>query len=172
MKKVFCLIGLGIGTLCIILSLVVLVGSASVATGNYISHESYGGDAYTGIQNAAADTGNNVRYIGMGIEELYDKVCQIGAFILFIAGSLISLKYAKEFIGILKEEKLETGLTTRLDPAQEIEPVFVNNVVAEPLSPMPVQEAPVPQQGPRVCSNCGQTVSAEATFCANCGYKM
>lgn len=25
-----------------------------------ISHESYGDDAYTGIQNAAADTGNNI----------------------------------------------------------------------------------------------------------------
>lgn len=29
----------------------------------YIAGESYGGDAYTGIQNAAADTGNNVKAV-------------------------------------------------------------------------------------------------------------
>lgn len=29
----------------------------------YIAGESYGGDAYTGIQNAAADTGNNVKVV-------------------------------------------------------------------------------------------------------------
>ena len=32
----------------------------------YTFHESYGGDAYTGIQNAAADTSQNI--IGLGLE--------------------------------------------------------------------------------------------------------
>lgn len=172
MKKVFCFIGLGIGTLCLILSIVALCGSASVSTGNYISHESYGGDAYTGIQNAAADTGNNIRFLGMGIELLYDKVCQIGAFILFIAGLLISLKYAKELIAILKEEKQDSGITTMLDRAERIEPPVFNSVMSEPVVAAPVQEDVPENAGPKVCSACGQTVSDDAVFCANCGNRM
>lgn len=47
----------------IILGIVALTFSNEIndqRLGDYISTSIYGGDAYTGIQNAAADTGNNV----------------------------------------------------------------------------------------------------------------
>ena len=40
----------------------------------YTGHENdnaYGGDAYTGIQNAAAQTANNVAAVGNGLEEIF-----------------------------------------------------------------------------------------------------
>ena len=45
--------------------------------GSYILYRSYGGDAYTGLQNAAADTGNNVYWL----ERLMQKAFRY-AFIL------------------------------------------------------------------------------------------
>ena len=52
--------GIILGIVTIVLA--VLVFDASV--GYYESSISYGGDAYTGIQNAAAQTANNVKYVG------------------------------------------------------------------------------------------------------------
>lgn len=52
--------------------LLVIVGIVSIflaikcfgyETGSYVSTEKYGGDAYTGIQNASSKTANNVMYL-------------------------------------------------------------------------------------------------------------
>ena len=40
------------------------ISDAFYCGGYYVSHKSYGGDAYTGIQNAAADTANNIESVG------------------------------------------------------------------------------------------------------------
>ena len=62
------------------------------AHGSRIENNEYGGDAYTGIQNAAADTGNNVRELAYTIEEVYENnmiftgifMCSMGClFILY-----------------------------------------------------------------------------------------
>ncbi len=44
MKKILCYIGIGIGILCILYSFIAFSASQT----KYVSHQAYGGDAYTG----------------------------------------------------------------------------------------------------------------------------
>lgn len=69
--------GMVAGVLSIILGLVL----RSAYNGYYVMSETYGGEAYTGIQNAAADTGNNVMYLA--------KVVQDGISYLLIAIGIV-----------------------------------------------------------------------------------
>ena len=45
------------------LSLIFAIVCFGSDTGYWVSSKSYGGDAYTGIQNAAAQTANNINYL-------------------------------------------------------------------------------------------------------------
>lgn len=65
-------------------------------SGSYVYHITYGGDAYTGIQNAAADTANNVKYLGSLLSNAahFSGVCT--GFLLLVVGALLLL------VGILK----------------------------------------------------------------------
>lgn len=54
--KVFHIIGMISGIVSVLFGIVM----NTMSTGVYTSHEIYGGDAYTGIQNAAADAANNI----------------------------------------------------------------------------------------------------------------
>ncbi len=60
--------------------------------GSYESYSSYGGDAYTGIQNAAAQTANNLMDVA--------EITRSGFSFLLIAIGLIAISY---FAGNLKE---------------------------------------------------------------------
>ena len=86
--KVF---GIILGILSIVISLAVFSGSV----GYYESALKYGGDAYTGIQNAAAQTANNIKYLG--------ETLQIG-----LAGLLLVQGLAM-FLGALWHPAQEDG---------------------------------------------------------------
>ncbi len=58
-SKFFCIIGILAGILGIFMALVLF----NYSTGSFVRSEAYGGDAHTGIQNAAASTGNNVMQV-------------------------------------------------------------------------------------------------------------
>ncbi len=55
--KPFCIVGILSGILSIIFGIITLKKDA----GSYVSSQSYGGDAYTGIQNASAKSANNIQ---------------------------------------------------------------------------------------------------------------
>ena len=59
-KKYFSIAGIVAGAYSIIMSLQV----NGAETGYWESSMTYGGDAYTGIQNAAAQSANNIIYLG------------------------------------------------------------------------------------------------------------
>ena len=125
MKKGLYIAGIITGILCIIFSFSAFSGSTYVPSANSINHSIYGGDAYTGIQNAAADTGNNVKTIGEGIGEeikdMYDKLCQIGGFALLISGILISLKYSISLYDLMLEERNGATFISQEDEADTYE---------------------------------------------------
>lgn len=54
-------------------------------SGSYVNFEKYGGDAYTGIQNAAADTANNILCLNETIQIMFG--------ILLIVIGLLSFSY-------------------------------------------------------------------------------
>ena len=82
-----------IGILSVILSIMVFGMDSST----YVSWKSYGGDAYTGIQNAAAVTANN-------ISDLIDLIAFCGGSILLVGGLAMIASSFKMLDGSHKEE--------------------------------------------------------------------
>ena len=81
-----------ISALIIVLGIVVLIMGISGKYnyyGNYTYNESYGGDAYTGIQNAAADTSNNVKNIGYMLEEFFNLLFIFSGALIILLGSYL-----------------------------------------------------------------------------------
>ena len=74
------------GLIAIAFAIVVISQTTNFSVGSYTWYESYGGDAYTGIQNAAADTANNVSYLNDNLEDFAQmfKVSTFG-FMLVVA---------------------------------------------------------------------------------------
>lgn len=67
----------------------------------YIAGESYGGDAYTGIQNAVADTGNNVKAV-------YHLIQNSAMFLLITIGLIaISTFFSKLIKAVMDFESSE-----------------------------------------------------------------
>lgn len=84
-------IGICCGILSIIFAIVLFAGGgASVKdmdTGTYTSYSYYGGDAYTGIQQAAADTSRNVRSLASIVKTGFQGVSGTGmGYLLLIIG--------------------------------------------------------------------------------------
>ena len=97
MKKVNAIVKLITNVLSILITFI--FGICLITTefsGEYESNSSYGGDAYTGIQNAAATTANNVDDLG---EYLDDTVHFVGCF----GGMLLTLHFVKETFKSIEE---------------------------------------------------------------------
>lgn len=89
MKKITSIVGAASGLLSVIFSFYIL----SMDAGSTENSFSYGGDAYTGIQNAAAQTANNVHYL--------NDILQFGFFaVLLVAGLALLCHY----VPVLLEE--------------------------------------------------------------------
>lgn len=93
-KIIFASIGVLIGIAAIVFGIVCL----SMEPARIVSKEYYGGDAYTGIQHAAAQTATNVK-------RMFD-LCRLGfGFSMIVAGCVIILVNAKGFF--CEEKKLD-----------------------------------------------------------------
>ncbi len=95
-ELIFSIAGIFDGVLSIVFGIIIAV----LKKGFYVVTESYGGDAYTGIQNAAAYTGENVRI-------LIDCVKTIGSFMFIVAGLLLIIVFTKKLLLELNKEKEE-----------------------------------------------------------------
>ena len=79
--KIFSIIGIVSGAVSIVFSFVVL----SFEYGSWMNFETYGGDAYTGMQNAAARTAQNVQYLAYMV--------RFGLFALLFVGGIVIICY-------------------------------------------------------------------------------
>ena len=135
-KKLLKIFGIALGVLTIILAIVVFTQNV----GYYESSHSYGGDAYTGIQNASAQAANNVKYVGEMIR--------------FAMGSMMLVMGLAMVLGSLciRTEKKTSAVQV---------PVF-----AAPNG----NQAPVTQpDGNWNCSKCSFPNEPDSRFCQNCG---
>ena len=122
------------GILSIILALVVFTFDA----GLYVNPQAYGGDAYTGIQNAGASTAYNVVQLS--------KIAKTGFASLLLVGGVL-------FIGIGVSVKKEEDETDSSEKAEESEPIAntytealaneINNTEEEKEEEKPEEENPV-----------------------------
>ena len=76
-------IGMALGIVAIILAIVIF----TMDIGSYESNEYYGGDAYTGIQQAAAQTANNVQEVGKMLRFGIGSIVMLHGLVLLL-GSL------------------------------------------------------------------------------------
>lgn len=151
-----------------ILSIVISLSVFSSSVGYYENAQKYGGDAYTGIQNAAAQTANNIKYLG--------ETIQMG-----IAGLLLVQGLAM-FLGALciQPKKLAAPKAVAAAPvvpvSEDPTPVIAAPVAPAP-QPAPVAPvAPAPQPAPVApqpttwtCPGCNHTNEAAFRFCQSCG---
>lgn len=135
-KKLLKIFGIALGVLTIILAIVVFTQNV----GYYESSHSYGGDAYTGIQNASAQAANNVKYVGEMIR--------------FAMGSMMLVMGLAMVLGSLCIRTEKKTIAVQV-------PVF-----AAPNG----YQAPVTQpDGNWNCSKCSFPNEPDSRFCQNCG---
>lgn len=120
MKKVLAICLIVIGVVAIALGVVSFLKTSENNYASYASKETYGGDAYTGIQNAAATTANNVRALNYNLESMHNSIMFGFGSILVVAGLALS---ATGIGGLLKKKEKEaapavapgTGVAPRKD---------------------------------------------------------
>ena len=95
MKKSYASIaGMIAGAISVLCSLVVFTADK----GSTVSYQSYGGDAYTGIQQAGAHAANNICDLA--------NICSMGLGLILLALGLIAICYfLHQYLEDVKEEK-------------------------------------------------------------------
>lgn len=89
-KNLFAYLCLVMAVISLIFAIVCFSTDASRSSGSYESSQSYGGDAYTGIQNAAAQTANNIYAMNRNLVALTECVAKIGGlFFLLVAFTFV-----------------------------------------------------------------------------------
>ena len=140
-SKIPSYIGIFVGIVAVIVSFFMLGSGPSdslsgMSTGGYTSHSWYGGDAYTGIQQAAADTANNVStqsgIIKAGFQMVAQKIPSFGALLLFFGLGMICY-FAHSLNEINARNAFEAAVLARLTgkPAG-----------SEPPAPAPMETKP------------------------------
>ena len=143
--KTFSLI---LGIIAIVFSLVVF----SCDVGSYESNRSYGGDAYTGIQNAAAQAANNIMDVGAAI------TTAAGAILLVFGVGMIFLSLCINAPKAPKTAPMGAPMGVPYAPP-----------VAAPYAPPAAPVAPAaPAAGTWFCPRCGSQNSGDTTLCKTC----
>ena len=83
MKKGIAIAFLVVGILSVILGF----SAYGCSTGSYESNKSYGGDAYTGMQNASAQIAINVQCATEAVAGLFGNILLIGGIVIILVGA-------------------------------------------------------------------------------------
>ena len=138
--KLLKIFGICLGVLAIIFAAVVFSGGV----GYYEANEAYGGDAYTGIQNAAAQSANNIMYVGETVQ------IALGCFLL-----LQGLVMLLGSICIKTKKGIPAPIAPAYVPVQPQQPIYQQPVYQQPAT--------------WVCAQCGTTNGSQFAFCQCCG---
>lgn len=155
--KLLKIFGIVLGILSLVLAFVLFDQSVGYTEGSY----SYGGDAYTGIQNAAAQTANNLVYTG-------ELIKLAAGFFLIVQGlaMLLGALCIRPGKAAAAQPVMPVAPVQPMAPMQPMVPVQP----VEPAQTFPAQPAPVAQQPDFwVCPTCGKKSPQEFFFCETCG---
>lgn len=86
-----------------------------------VPYETYGGDAYTGIQNAAASTSNNTFNVGENISNLAECITTISGFIFVIIGIMFAALgwYKLKLLNESNQSEIDSQTTDERDSVEE-----------------------------------------------------
>ena len=157
MKKSFATLFLLIGILSVILSFVAFGSDV----GYFEYNETYGGDAYTGIQNAAAQTARNVKFLAEAV------TFSSGSILLVIGLTLIVYGLKK----LLSAEDTNINFPSLYETTQTIEQPAES--IARPASPdahtADCVDRSSAAEGFWVCKACGAHNKTNYGQCKKCG---
>ena len=100
----------------------------------YVISEKYGGDAYTGIQNAAADTANNILNLNYAIQTVFGILLIIIGLLSFSYFLLQLANSSKPKSCKVKPQKKNEPFTASAAPAINGIPVY-NNTISSNANP-------------------------------------
>ena len=126
-KNLFAYLCLAIAVLSLVFAIVCFSTDPSVANGSYESSKSYGGDAYTGIQNAAAQTANNVYYMNKNLQVLTTCVATTGGLFFLVVAFAFALVGVQK-LGLFEEAPKQE--TVAPAPQQEAAPAVAPEAAA------------------------------------------
>ena len=159
------ILGVIAGIFIIIIAVKIMYTSTSISyypRPQYVANEYYGGDAYTGIQQAGAQTANNVSAVYELIGECTEKTNDLirsGFSALLFAIGLITL--AKSIV--INKKSPATAPEVCEAPAAE---TFAESCTE------PASESTEPASESKVCINCGAKLPDNQSFCTACGVKV
>ncbi len=101
-----------IGVLAIVFAVLCWCDDSLYAYGSLAVKYIYGGDAYTGIQQAAAEAANNVYYLNCNIETISKILTTCMGYLLFIIGIMLCIIGISKIVNNPQKDnaKTETNL--------------------------------------------------------------
>ncbi len=126
--------------------------------GRAISPETYGGDAYTGMQNAAAQAATNLYFLNGNLAYVMEGMYDCIGYVLFTIGLIVF------FVGVWKMGQCEATLsvTTTNNSAQTVKSSSAR--IAYPPK--------MTHSNTKKCYLCGRAVSQYDMNCPYCGEKL
>ncbi len=145
MKRITGLISFGASALSLIFACVLFF----MDTGNYESPLYYGGDAYTGIQQAAAQTANNTMALARICRTGFGAVCLIASFAFLITALMLLTSHLQQnnepedsepaepsvTPGMYTSAPFDPDMTKRPEPPQNVTPPEYNPPAYNPNAP-------------------------------------
>lgn len=174
-KKLLKIFGLILGVVTIVLSIVVFCRNV----GYYESSVSYGGDAYTGIQNAAAQTANNVKYVGemirfaLGAQMLVMGLAMVLGSLCIRTEEKVQISEPEQAPEQKPEPEQVNESEQKDEPEKTDEPEEEEEPEQAPVAPLPFgqlgRKATAGEQEEWKCSRCGTVNESVGPFCHVCG---
>lgn len=171
MRKAMAILSMIFAAVLLVLSLVSFASRSSSAYYIYIEDERYGGDAYTGIQNAAADTARAAAKTAQRVGVLNNTLACVGGGVLLAASFaffLVSLNFFRP------EQKgsviAERGVTVTQQQTFHTAKLQQAVRTVAPVSEEPAPDAPVPSQKRHTRSEEEDIISKG--ICPDCGAEL
>ena len=101
-KKILSIAFAVLAVVAIVFAVMCFNTSTYMNSGDYELHQAYGGDAYTGIQNAAAQTSKNTYYLNLNISKLANIITTISGYFFILVGLTFA---ALAVTGFIPEKK-------------------------------------------------------------------
>ena len=163
-KKILGIILLAVAVLSLLFALVCFAMEPDNISGSIELEAEYGGDAYTGIQNAAAQAATNARHINYNLAALINTVATIAGFIFVLIGVLCG---GLGYVNLINSK--EASLSQKALNAFNKESGTISNAQST-INPSTTQ-ANVPA-GEKKCWACGKVQLISNRFCSNCSEQI
>lgn len=107
-KKILSVGLIAIGIAAIVFAVICLSAEPCIFDSVYVADKTYGGDAYTGMQNAAAATANNIKYLNLNLRRATEFLGECMGYLLLIVGLLLLLIGTVKAVNAFKKQKIDT----------------------------------------------------------------